>query len=55
MSVSLTKGSKVNLSKEAQSLGIRLTNVNVGLGWDCNTHGGSDFDLDAWALAVTDQ
>lgn len=55
MSVSLTKGSKVNLSKEAQSLGIRLTNVNVGLGWDCNTHGGSDYDLDAWALAVTDQ
>lgn len=55
MSVSLSKGNKVNLSKEAQSLGIRLTNVNVGLGWDCNTHGGSEHDLDAWALAVTDQ
>ncbi len=55
MSVSLAKGSKINLSKEASNLGVKLTNVNVGLGWDCNTHGGADYDLDAWALAVTDK
>ena len=55
MSVSLTKGSKINLSKEASNLGVKLTNVNVGLGWDYNTHGGADYDLDAWALAVTDK
>ena len=55
MSVSLTKGSKVNLSKEANNLGVKLTNVNVGLGWDCNDSGGADYDLDAWALAVTDK
>ena len=55
MSVSLTKGSKVNLSKEANNLGVKLTSVNVGLGWDCNDSGGADYDLDAWALAVTDK
>ena len=55
MSVSLTKGSKVNLSKEANNLGVKLTSVNVGLGWDCNDRGGADYDLDAWALAVTDK
>ena len=55
MSVSLTKGSKVNLSKEANNLGVKLTDVNVGLGWDCNDSGGADYDLDAWALAVTDK
>ena len=55
MSVSLAKGSKINLSKEAKNLGIGLSSVNVGLGWDCNTSGGSSYDLDAWALAVTEQ
>lgn len=55
MSVSLSKGGKVNLDKEAQNLGIKLTNVNVGLGWDVNRHGGGSYDLDAWALAVTSQ
>lgn len=55
MSVSLTKGSKINLVKEAQNLGVSLSRVNVGLGWDCNNSGGSDYDLDAWALAVTDK
>ena len=55
MSVSLTKGSKINLVKEAQNLGVPLSRVNVGLGWDCNNSGGSDYDLDAWALAVTDK
>ena len=51
MSVSLVKGNKINLSKEAGNLNITLSNVNVGLGWDCNSHGGADYDLDAWALA----
>jgi len=46
MSVSLTKGGNVSLSKIAPS----LTNVAVGLGWDVRTTTGADFDLDASAL-----
>ena len=53
MSVSLSKGGKVSLSKEAASLGIKLSNVAVGLGWDCNENGGDSFDLDAWAAIVS--
>lgn len=54
MSVSLTKGGKVNLSKELNNLGVsELSKVAVGLGWDCNDTGfGSNFDLDAWAMPV---
>ncbi len=44
MSVSLSKGGRVSLSKEAPG----LKNIKVGLGWDTNaTDTGTDFDLDA--------
>ena len=46
MSVSLTKGGNVSLTKIAPS----LTSVTVGLGWDVRTTTGADFDLDASAL-----
>jgi tellurium resistance protein TerD len=48
MSVSLSKGGNVSLTKEAPG----LTAVNVGLGWDARTTSGADFDLDASALLV---
>ena len=48
MSVSLSKGGNVSLSKEAPGLQA----VNVGLGWDVRTTTGADFDLDASALMV---
>jgi len=48
MSVSLSKGGNVSLSKEAPG----LTAVLVGLGWDVRTTTGNDFDLDASALMV---
>jgi tellurium resistance protein TerD len=48
MSVSLSKGGNVSLSKEAPG----LTAVLVGLGWDARTTTGADFDLDASALMV---
>src|SRR3954451_3502151 len=48
MSVSLSKGGNVSLSKEAPG----LTAVTVGLGWDVRTTTGADFDLDASALMV---
>ena len=44
MAVSLSKGGRVSLSKEAPG----LTNIKIGLGWDTNvTDTGADFDLDA--------
>jgi tellurium resistance protein TerD len=46
MSVSLSKGGNVSLTKMAPS----LTAVTVGLGWDTRTTTGADFDLDASAL-----
>jgi tellurium resistance protein TerD len=46
--VSLTKGGNVSLSKEAPG----LTSIIVGLGWDARTTTGTDFDLDASAIAV---
>jgi tellurium resistance protein TerD len=46
MSVSLSKGGNVSLTKIAPS----LTAVSVGLGWDIRTTTGADFDLDASAL-----
>ncbi len=46
MSVSLSKGGNVSLSKEAPG----LTHVVVGLGWDTRTTTGVDFDLDASAI-----
>lgn len=48
MSVSLTKGGSVSLTKAAPG----LTKVFVGLGWDARTTSGADFDLDAVALVV---
>ena len=48
MSVSLSKGGNVSLSKEAPGLSA----VNIGLGWDARTTSGTDFDLDASALLV---
>lgn len=48
MSVSLSKGGNVSLSKEAPGLSA----VDVGLGWDARTTSGADFDLDASALLV---
>lgn len=44
MGISLKKGARVNLSKEAPG----LKNLKVGLGWDVNaTDTGAEFDLDA--------
>jgi tellurium resistance protein TerD len=48
VSVSLTKGGNVSLTKEAPG----LTNVIVGLGWDVRSTTGADFDLDASAIIV---
>ncbi|QLY28736.1 TerD family protein [Nocardia huaxiensis] len=48
MGVSLTKGGNVSLTKQAPS----LTAVAVGLGWDLRTTTGTDFDLDASAIAL---
>jgi tellurium resistance protein TerD len=48
MSVSLSKGGNVSLSKEAPGLSAIL----VGLGWDARTTSGADFDLDASALML---
>jgi tellurium resistance protein TerD len=46
MSVTLSKGGNVSLSKEAPGLSA----VTVGLGWDVRTTSGADYDLDASAL-----
>jgi tellurium resistance protein TerD len=48
MSVSLSKGGNVSLTKEAPGLQAVL----VGLGWDVRTTTGADFDLDASALMI---
>lgn len=47
MGVSLTKGGNVSLTKQAPN----LTAVTVGLGWDVRSTTGTDFDLDASAIA----
>lgn len=41
--ISLEKGHKIDLSKEAPG----LSKVFLGLGWDTNDNGGAAFDLDA--------
>jgi tellurium resistance protein TerD len=46
MSVSLSKGGNVSLTKQAPGLSA----VSVGLGWDIRTTTGDDFDLDASAI-----
>jgi tellurium resistance protein TerD len=48
MSVSLSKGGNVSLTKEAPGLTAAL----VGLGWDARTTSGAAFDLDASALLL---
>lgn len=48
MTVSLTKGGNVSLTKNAPG----LTAVTVGLGWDPRTTTGADFDLDASAIGA---
>ena len=49
MAISLAKGGRVSLSKEAPG----LKKIRVGLGWDANaTDTGTDFDLDASAFIL---
>ena len=49
MAISLTKGQKVDLTKNNPG----LKTVLVGFGWDINRFdSGSDFDLDASAFLV---
>jgi tellurium resistance protein TerD len=48
MTISLTKGANVSLTKQAPG----LTAVSVGLGWDARTTTGTDFDLDASAIML---
>ena len=43
MSISLSKGGNISLSKESPG----LTRLHAGLGWDSRTTTGFDFDLDA--------
>jgi tellurium resistance protein TerD len=47
VSISLTKGGNISLTKEAPGLAA----VIVGLGWDARTTDGAQFDLDASAIA----
>jgi len=48
MAVNLSKGGRVNLSKEVPG----LVSLSLGLGWDIRRTDGTDFDLDASALLV---
>lgn len=48
MTISLTKGGNISLSKEAGTTG--LAHVTVGLGWEARTTTGEPFDLDASAI-----
>jgi tellurium resistance protein TerD len=48
MSVSLSKGGNVSLSKEEPG----LAKVLIGLGWDTRSTDGADFDLDASAFLL---
>lgn len=43
MTINLSKGGNINLSKHAPS----MTNALVGLGWDARSTDGKEFDLDA--------
>ncbi|MBF0301787.1 MAG: TerD family protein [Desulfamplus sp.] len=43
MSVSLSKGGRLSLSKEAPG----LSKIQIGLGWDARVTDGSQYDLDA--------
>jgi tellurium resistance protein TerD len=48
VSVSLSKGGNVSLTKEAPG----LTAVVIGLGWDVRSTTGTDFDLDSSAIVA---
>lgn len=48
MSISLSKGGNVSLSKEEPG----LSRILVGLGWDTRATDGADFDLDASAFLL---
>jgi tellurium resistance protein TerD len=48
MAISLSKGGRISLSKEAPD----LKKVHVGLGWDPRATDGTDFDLDASAFLL---
>jgi tellurium resistance protein TerD len=48
MAISLNKGGRLSLNKEAPG----LTKVLVGLGWDARATDGADFDLDASAFML---
>jgi tellurium resistance protein TerD len=50
MSITLSKGGNLSLSKEAPS----LTKLVVGLGWDTRSTDGKDFDLDASVFLLND-
>lgn len=52
MTVSLTKGGNVNLTKMA---GGSLSELTVGLGWDPRSTSGDAFDLDASAFVTDDR
>lgn len=45
--IDLTKGAKVNLSKES---GTELKKLYAGLGWDANTSSGAEFDADVLVI-----
>ncbi len=49
MSISLSKGGNVSLSKEEPG----LSRILIGLGWDTRATDGADFDLDASAFLLT--
>jgi tellurium resistance protein TerD len=53
MAISLSKGGRISLSKEAPG----LTKIHIGLGWDERATDGTEFDLDAsmFILDATDK
>jgi len=51
MAISLQKGGRISLTKEAPT----LKKVHVGLGWDERATDGAEFDLDASAFLLNDQ
>jgi hypothetical protein len=48
MSINLSKGLNINLTKEAPG----LTEVTIGLGWKARVTDGVEFDLDALAFML---
>jgi tellurium resistance protein TerD len=50
MSISLSKGGNLSLSKENPA----LNKILIGLGWDARSSDGHDFDLDASIFMVND-